>query len=181
MLEHELQPIRFQGQYYDPETSLHYNRFRYYDSDVGMFIQRDPIGLLGGLNTFQYAPNPIHWIDPLGLSTLKNQKVEHFDDFDSARRSAFEKAGMTDPDKIRFSKYDPKTGTVVEFKDDNGAKVAYDSAHADMDPEKGHDKPHVGWQTGGKRKAGGTQRGNNTYSGDLHPHRPNQKLDSDPC
>ncbi len=33
-----------------------------------MFIQRDPISLLGGLNTFQYAPNPIGWIDPWGLS-----------------------------------------------------------------------------------------------------------------
>ncbi|NQJ69551.1 hypothetical protein HO539_07525 [Streptococcus suis] len=66
-----LQPIKFQGQYYDPETSLHYNRFRYYDSDVGMFIQRDQIGLLGGLNTFQYAPNPIEWVDPWGLSGWK--------------------------------------------------------------------------------------------------------------
>ncbi len=65
--DYELQPIKFQGQFFDTEKSLHYNRFRYYDSDVGMFIQRDPIGLLGGLNTFQYAPNPIGWIDPWGL------------------------------------------------------------------------------------------------------------------
>lgn len=68
ILEHELQPIRFQGQFYDNETGLHYNRFRYYDSDVGMFIQRDPIGLLGGNNVFQYANNPVQFIDPLGLS-----------------------------------------------------------------------------------------------------------------
>ena len=63
----ELQPFRFQGQFFDGETGLHYNRFRYYDSDVGMFIQRDPIGLLGGSNVFQYAPNPVGWIDPWGL------------------------------------------------------------------------------------------------------------------
>ena len=63
-----LQPIRFQGQFFDRETNLHYNRFRYYDSDVGMFVSRDPIGLLGGDNVFAYAPNPIVWIDPLGLS-----------------------------------------------------------------------------------------------------------------
>ena len=37
-----LQPIRFQGQYIDEETGLHYNRFRYYDPDVGMFTSRDP-------------------------------------------------------------------------------------------------------------------------------------------
>ena len=65
--EFELQPIKFQGQSLDVETGLHYNRFRYYDSDVGMFISRDPIGLLGGFNVFAYAPNPIGWIDPWGL------------------------------------------------------------------------------------------------------------------
>ena len=65
----ELQPFRFQGQMFDVETGLHYNRFRYYDSDVGMFIQRDPIGLMGGNNVFAYAPNPVGWVDPLGLNT----------------------------------------------------------------------------------------------------------------
>ena len=70
--ENELQPIKFQGQSLDTETGLHYNRFRYYDSDVGMFISRDPIGLLGGNNVFQYAPNPIGWIDPWGLAKTPN-------------------------------------------------------------------------------------------------------------
>ena len=71
----ELQPFRFQGQMFDVETGLHYNRFRYYDSDVGMFIQRDPIGLMGGNNVFAYAPNPVLWVDPLGLqcTTVKNE------------------------------------------------------------------------------------------------------------
>ena len=69
--ESELQPIKFQGQSLDVETGLHYNRFRYYDSDVGMFISRDPIGLLGGNNVFQYAPNPVGWIDPWGLANIK--------------------------------------------------------------------------------------------------------------
>ena len=66
--ENELQPIKFQGQSLDTETGLHYNRFRYYDSDVGMFISRDPIELLGGFNVFAYAPNPVQWTDPWGLS-----------------------------------------------------------------------------------------------------------------
>ncbi len=65
-----LQPIRFQGQFFDGETNLHYNRFRYYDSDVGMFVSRDPIGLIGGNNVFQYAPNPIGWSDPWGLAKV---------------------------------------------------------------------------------------------------------------
>ena len=71
--ESELQPIKFQGQSLDTETGLHYNRFRYYDSDVGMFISRDPIGLLGGSNVFQYAPNPIGWIDPCGLKSANGR------------------------------------------------------------------------------------------------------------
>ena len=61
------QSIRFQGQWHDVETGLHYNRFRYYDPEVGRFIHQDPIGLLGGNNLYQYAPSPIDWIDPLGL------------------------------------------------------------------------------------------------------------------
>ena len=49
--------IRFQGQYFDEETGLHYNRHRYYNPDTGQFISQDPIGLLGGVNNYQYAPN----------------------------------------------------------------------------------------------------------------------------
>jgi RHS repeat-associated protein len=55
----------------DEETGLHYNRHRYYSPYVGRFISKDPIGLLGGLNAYAYAPNPIQWIDPLGLSPKK--------------------------------------------------------------------------------------------------------------
>ncbi len=61
-------PIRFQGQQVDEETGLHYNRHRYYDTATGRFISKDPIGLVGGLNSHLYAPNPVGWIDPTGLS-----------------------------------------------------------------------------------------------------------------
>ncbi|KVK96618.1 hypothetical protein WS93_23280 [Burkholderia cepacia] len=63
------QNLRFQGQYLDRETGLHYNTFRFYDPDIGRFINPDPIGLLGGLNFYQYAPNPVGWIDPFGLAS----------------------------------------------------------------------------------------------------------------
>ncbi|VAW62070.1 Rhs-family protein [hydrothermal vent metagenome] len=59
--------LRFQGQYFDEESGLHYNRHRYYNPDTGQFISQDPVGLLGGVNNYQYAPNPIGWIDPSGL------------------------------------------------------------------------------------------------------------------
>ncbi|WP_406827995.1 RHS repeat-associated core domain-containing protein [Microbulbifer sp. ARAS458-1] len=68
------QPIRFQGQYFDEESGLHYNRFRYFDPDHGLFLTQDPIGLLGGVNNYRYAPNPLNWIDPFGLS-CKEQPV----------------------------------------------------------------------------------------------------------
>ncbi len=62
------QPLRFQGQYEDAETGLYYNRHRYYDPDSARYVTLDPIGLLGGANSYQYAPNPVGWADPLGLA-----------------------------------------------------------------------------------------------------------------
>jgi len=61
--------VRFPGQYYDRETGLHYNCFRYYDPEVGRYITSDPMGIINGadLNLFSYAGNdPINWVDPLG-------------------------------------------------------------------------------------------------------------------
>jgi RHS repeat-associated protein len=60
-------PLRFQGQYFDEESGLHYNFHRYYCPQQGRYIQQDPIELLGGLNLYQYTPSPTNWVDPLGL------------------------------------------------------------------------------------------------------------------
>ena len=62
------QNLRYQGQYLDRETGLHYNTFRYYNLDTGRFTQPNPIGLNGGINLYAYGPNPLTWIDPLGLT-----------------------------------------------------------------------------------------------------------------
>ncbi|MBK5530895.1 RHS domain-containing protein [Pseudomonas sp. TH06] len=62
------QPLRFQGQYFDGESGLHYNRHRYYDPRLGRYLTPDPIKLAGGLNQYQYVPNPTGWVDPLGLA-----------------------------------------------------------------------------------------------------------------
>ena len=64
-------PLRFQGQYFDAESGLHYNRHRYYQPETGRFLTPDPIRLAGGLNNYQYVPNPVNWVDPLGLANKK--------------------------------------------------------------------------------------------------------------
>jgi RHS repeat-associated protein len=60
--------IRFQGQWEDLETGLYQNLHRFYDPHAGRYLNHDPIGLMGGLNAYQYCPNPVGWVDPLGLS-----------------------------------------------------------------------------------------------------------------
>ncbi|WP_197044103.1 RHS repeat-associated core domain-containing protein, partial [Pseudomonas viridiflava] len=62
--------------YFDEETGRHYNTFRYYDPEVGRFITQDPIGLKGGFNLYGYAPNPLSWLDPLGLTVDRITKLE---------------------------------------------------------------------------------------------------------
>ena len=137
------QNLRFQGQYLDRETGLHYNTFRYYDADIGRFISPDPIGLSGGLNLHQYAPNPISWIDPWGWACIPN-KVSG-----SAREARV--GGKLDgkfgkPNVLR-ERYlrdangkivrDPKTGEarrvdfVVKGKDGKGTSVEVTSKTAD--------------------------------------------------
>lgn len=62
--------LRLPGQYYDELTGLHYNLNRYYNPELGRYMEPDPIGLEGGSNPYVYAENnPISNIDPSGLNS----------------------------------------------------------------------------------------------------------------
>jgi RHS repeat-associated protein len=65
--------LRFPGQYFDAETGNHYNYYRDYSPSTGRYLQSDPIGLMGGVNTFGYADgNPLHSFDPFGLFSFRD-------------------------------------------------------------------------------------------------------------
>uniref|UniRef100_UPI00178C530B RHS repeat domain-containing protein n=1 Tax=Escherichia coli TaxID=562 RepID=UPI00178C530B len=68
-LDAEADPgLLYAGQWQDAESGLCYNRFRYYEPETGMYLVSDPLGLLGGEQTYRYVPNPCGWVDPLGLA-----------------------------------------------------------------------------------------------------------------
>ena len=94
--------LRFQGQSFDDETGLHYNRVRCYDPESGQFTQQDPIGLLGGINNYQYAPNPI---DPLGLvckERYERYKALRAEGYSAKEATALSKAKRVDDSDIKL-------------------------------------------------------------------------------
>ncbi|MCB1784579.1 MAG: RHS repeat protein, partial [Alphaproteobacteria bacterium] len=63
--------LRMPGQYYDAESALFYNWNRYYNPAIGRYISSDPIGIAGGLNTFNYAnQSPVMYTDMDGLEIV---------------------------------------------------------------------------------------------------------------
>ena len=100
------QPFRLQNQYFDQETGLHYNFFRYYESDCGRFINQDPIGLIGGMNLYQFAWNSLNWTDTLGLARkpLKSRLPEG------------SKTGEFGPANGKLTQTNTQTGKLIQIR-----------------------------------------------------------------
>ena len=113
------QNLRYQGQYLDRETGLHYNLHRYYDPDVGRFMVTDPIGLAGGLNLYQYAPNPLSWIDPLGLKCSPEQLAKN------RKAGALHEVNTTAVLKAKYGQNAVHEQVYIRPLDANGKPVNY--------------------------------------------------------
>ena len=157
------QPFRFQGQYFDEESGLHYNRFRYYDPSSGRFVSQDPIGLLGGFNLYEYAPNPIGWVDIFGLTPSKlsvrandparqkcptgkwirhPEKIETVSSYNEARRKAIHEARLTNVSTKPFISYmGPDKGKVLGSQSIDG----YNHWRIDYDPSN-NKQFHINWR-----------------------------------
>ena len=135
-------PIRFQGQYHDHETGLHYNRYRYYDPRAGRFVSKDPISYAGGLNLYAYAPNPVEWVDPLGL--WKGQPRKPNGTFGPGANPARRCPDAPDPTKkvhgndldsdapaIGYTLRDQETNEVMKYGETTRGKKRYSDSYMD--------------------------------------------------
>jgi RHS repeat-associated protein len=90
--------LRWPGHYYDPETGLHYNRYRYYDPHLGRYLQSDPIGYQGSpVNLYAYCPNPLVHVDVLGLHDPADQNGKRTGPDDGEGMAAREGTGQQVP------------------------------------------------------------------------------------
>jgi RHS repeat-associated protein len=108
--------VRFPGHYLDVETGLHYNRFRYYNPNLGRYLQSDPWGIAGTNNLYAYLPNPLLLSDIRGLG----------DDSDPRCRDPEDDAEGTTRQSI--ADREAEGGVIPQFARDNPDLYEFDTA-----------------------------------------------------
>ena len=99
------QPYRFSTKLYDEATGLSYFGYRYYSPLIGRWLNRDPLGEIGGLNLYAYVQNnPVNWIDPTGLATYQINR----------------ELGGNEP----RSTWNPVSHTFIAITDENGTTIS---------------------------------------------------------
>ncbi|WP_225826886.1 putative T7SS-secreted protein [Streptomyces naphthomycinicus] len=181
-------PLRFPGQYYDPETGLHYNYFRHYDPETARYLTPDPLGLTPAPNPAIYVGNPHRWVDSLGLAPdcpeaekaklptggdvpgdprgYSRPDIGRYDyswsTYDKALGAARGRLGDLGPDSIKMYDHNPRTGegtgTLI------GEQTPDKLRGWRIDNTDGHVN-YWDWSTGKKGKGG-------TYGHDWFPADP---------
>lgn len=114
-------PLRFQGQYADPESGLSYNRHRYYDPRSGRYVSPDPIGLDGGLRPYGYVTNPLAFVDPFGLVEMVDPNTINF-----SQRTVSSNVQQYVTD-MKAGNWDWQRSGPLRVMNQNGQLVSYDN------------------------------------------------------
>ncbi|MFE8946539.1 polymorphic toxin type 30 domain-containing protein [Streptomyces sp. NPDC007856] len=139
-------PLRFPGQYYDPETGLHYNHFRHYDPETARYATPDPLGLEPSPNPIAYVSNPHAWADPLGLSPYPPRikdggwDLRNHNPLDIVPDDAEVRVLKPDPNGgaqkgVEYKWKDPETGNTVRLRvhdKDGTAPAGSNAANGDV-------------------------------------------------
>jgi RHS repeat-associated protein len=137
--------LRLPGHYYDEETGLHYNRFRYYDPVLGRYLQSDPLGLGGGTNVYAFANgNPLKYVDPRGTCPTgptggdddddSSEDVDDGESDDARQRTGDDEGSLADLDDDDFD--ERITGALRVLNEEDGLSFGQEHVSREVVREK---------------------------------------------